>query len=613
MSRGTVIRDTPFAKWTDPDAVLESMSGPTWARALKAEDAAVQPYITATKPMAIAYSAGYKKIRDTEKHYMYILGNIVHVTVLNRFTVRWSFIGSKEVGGVIARDVTVSPCGGYVLSTENDVAEGHEGNEDYTLTAYSVESRRMVWFIPHVGDTVSIVDGRVYYTLIKNKLWNYGIASCDLETGRLRKTVAVTGNCRENYSIERGADGVVFVGLEDSQEFTYSTIGIDGILRRSMGPHAPPRAWQLPKGQYGIDMVWPSTGLMITKTHGLRALWKCGASVPARKLLEIPAGFIRFDPSVFHKAHVDRPRVIPFVVARPDSHLTYYRIVGGELSHVSRVGLGKSLGNGLECFRHQVVSADGVTVHYIVVKSKRAGNPVRLMVVGYGAYAMETSTGMIRQRWGPLLDAGWAIAVGFLRGGGDHTAAWGLAGRRSGRVKTWEDMEAVVRGAQKVCRLGPAQSCIYGRSAGGYLVGALLGRNPEGDLFRGVYTEVPYVDVLQTTTNPALPLTRIEYGEFGNPSESLADFIFVGLTSPATTATVMSCPNVFVLARTAENDSQVYTYEAIKWVKRLRANQVRGVAPKLCIVERGQGHFTPPDSEVAQYGVDAALLEELMK
>jgi oligopeptidase B len=215
---------------------------------------------------------------------------------------------------------------------------------------------------------------------------------------------------------------------------------------------------------------------------------------------------------------------------------------------------------------------------------------------------------MLKRRWGPWMEAGWAVAVGFIRGGGDHDVAWAQAGRRWGRKKTHEDMEAVIRAAQKSCNVGPRQSCIYGRSAGGYLVGALLARNPGGELFRGVYTEVPYMDVLQTTTNPSLPLTRIEYGEFGNPAESLADFIYVGLTSPATAAAAQSCPGVFVLARTAAHDSQVYTYEAIKWIRRLRANAPYGEA-KLCIVEGSQGHFTPPESEAEQYGLDLALVD----
>jgi hypothetical protein len=612
----SAVRDTPYAAWADPDTPLERMAGSAWNRALKAEAAAVEPYLDATRRRAHTYSAAYEKIQDSVEYYTYILSGLVRVCVIDRFTVRWGFIGSTGGGEKEARTVIVSPCGGYVLSTENIVDQSKAGNEDYSLVCYCAKTQKKLWTLHHVGDSIAIHAGRVYYTLIKNKLWNYGVGSCVVATGADRKVVASTDNCRENYYVERGADGVVWIAVEDAQIFTYMML-VNGDLKKAGGPHAPPRSWVLPPGlntHYGVDQVWPSAGLLVTKVHGSRILWKCGAKRAPKKLFEVPVGFIQFHPEVWHKAHVEQPRAIPFVVSRPDANLMHYRIVGDGFDHVVAVAARSAKSNGLVCTRHQAVSHDGTRVHYIVVQKKGATvKPTRLMVSGYGAYGMESSTAMIKQRWGPFIEDGWAIAVGFIRGGGDHTPAWGLAGRRWGRLFSWQDMEAVIRDAQKVCRIGPAQSCIYGRSAGGYLVGALLGRNPGGDLFKGVYTEVPYMDVLQTTTNPGLPLTRIEYGEFGNPAESLADFIFVGLSSPATTAAVLACPNVFVLARTAENDSQVYTYEAIKWVRRLRANQTAGVAPKLCIVERGQGHFTPPDSRCVQYGVDAALLEELMK
>ena len=611
----SAIRDTPYASWVDPDTPLERMAGSAWNRALKAEAAVVEPHIDATRPRAHTYSAAYKKIQDSTEHYNYILSGLVRVCVIDRFTIHWSFISGGQT--ITARAVIVSPCGAYVLSTENIVAPSKSGNEDYSIVCYCAKTRKKVWTLGHVGDSIAIHGGRVYYTLIKNKLWNYGVGSCDLYTGGDRKTVVSTDNCRENFYVECGADGVVWIAVEDAQIFHYRMVVGDGVLKAAAGPCVPPRSWVLPPGldnHYGVDKVWPSMGLLVTKVHGGRTLWKCGPKRAPKKLLEVPVGLLYFHPDLWHKVHVEQPRVIPCIVARPDAHIMHYRIVGDELDHVVAVGGRSAKSNGLTCTRHQTVSYDGTRVHYIVVRKKGATvKPSHLMISGYGAYGMESSTVMMKQRWGPLIEDGWAVVVGFIRGGGDHTTAWGLAGRRSGRLKSWQDMEAVIRDAQKVCRIGPAQSCIYGRSAGGYLVGALLGRNPEGDLFRGVYTEVPYMDVLQTTTNPGLPLTRIEYGEFGNPAESLADFIFVGLSSPATTAAVLSCPNVFVLARTAENDSQVYTYEAIKWVRRLRANQAVGVAPKLCIVEKGQGHFTPPDSRSTQYGVDAALLEALMK
>ena len=84
----------------------------------------------------------------------------------------------------------------------------------------------------------------------------------------------------------------------------------------------------------------------------------------------------------------------------------------------------------------------------------------------------------------------------------------------------------------------------------------------------------------------------------------------VGRLSPVDSATVTATPEVFVLARTAENDSQVFAYEPVKWVRCLRDSAgSKARAPKLVIVEKGQGHFTPPDLTVQQWALDTAILD----
>jgi hypothetical protein len=62
---------------------------------------------------------------------------------------------------------------------------------------------------------------------------------------------------------------------------------------------------------------------------------------------------------------------------------------------------------------------------------------------------------------------------------------------------------------------------------------------------------------------------------------------------------------VFVLTRTAEFDSQVFAYEPVKWIRRLR----KGGGLKLAIIESGQGHFTPPDKTLRQWAIDCALID----
>jgi oligopeptidase B len=152
----------------------------------------------------------------------------------------------------------------------------------------------------------------------------------------------------------------------------------------------------------------------------------------------------------------------------------------------------------------------------------------------------------------------------------------------------------------------PEKTTIYGRSAGGLLVGGTLTNHPDGSLMGSIYTEVPYVDELRTTTNSDLPLTVLEYDEFGNPRDRLEDFLSVGLLSPADSATIIKTPSIFVFARTAAHDSQVFAYEPLKWIRRLRKS---GGAPKICIVDRNAGHFTAPDTQLQQWSLDCAILD----
>jgi oligopeptidase B len=251
--------------------------------------------------------------------------------------------------------------------------------------------------------------------------------------------------------------------------------------------------------------------------------------------------------------------------------------------------------------RHFVKSKDGTNVPYIIIRGNR---PIRgLFVIGYGAYGLPTHINT--ERWLPLLRRGYTLCYALVRGGGDHDDAWAEAARRDHKVKSVEDFEAVIQSAQKKTDVNPENTMIYGRSAGGYLVGATLARNATGNLFGSLYTEVPYLDVLSTTSNPTLPLTQLEYEEFGDPLHKKKDRAAILRLSPVNTIPESGAPAIFVLCRTGLNDKEVFAYESVKWITRLR--EIEG-KPKLLAISEGEGHFVSGRSSFRERAEDLALL-----
>ena len=119
-------------------------------------------------------------------------------------------------------------------------------------------------------------------------------------------------------------------------------------------------------------------------------------------------------------------------------------------------------------------------------------------------------------------------------------------------------------------------------------------------LVGALYVESPYVDVLRTISNPSLPLTLLETKEFGigtNPTDILATSEWSPMEHIPDDGL-----DLFVVARSDKADLEVYPYEVMKWITR-----VRGVGDeKLLYVHNGQGHFT---TNIESRAEDLALLE----
>jgi len=231
--------------------------------------------------------------------------------------------------------------------------------------------------------------------------------------------------------------------------------------------------------------------------------------------------------------------------------------------------------------------------------------PRALLLVTYAAYNIPLS--MNTSRWRPWIECGWAVALLFVHGGGDSNEVDAQAGRMAGRFKTIAEVDSAIKTLQGITGCTPANTCIYGRSAGGLILGGLVSMYPNGERFKMIYAEVPYVDMLKGAANPELASTPHEYNEIADPRRGPLEFYNALQLSPVHNLDVNGAPSIHVLCRASKNDKEVYPYECLKWILTLRGNR-KGADGKLLSLD-GAGHFTPLKEAPKRYAEDLLIME----
>jgi oligopeptidase B len=222
-----------------------------------------------------------------------------------------------------------------------------------------------------------------------------------------------------------------------------------------------------------------------------------------------------------------------------------------------------------EVKRIQVTAVDGETVPVTLTYRKdmlrAGGNPV--LITGYGAYGSSEAPGFAGS-WISLMDRGFVYAQAHVRGGQEKGARWYDEGRVLHKKNSFNDFVAATEALVAQGYADPRRIFAQGASAGGLLVAVAANNRP--DLYAGIVAEVPFVDVITTMSDPTLPLTTLEYEEWGNPAikqqyDNMLSY------SPYDNVTAKAYPPMLVTA--ALHDSQVGFHEPAKWVARLRATK----------------------------------------
>ncbi len=193
------------------------------------------------------------------------------------------------------------------------------------------------------------------------------------------------------------------------------------------------------------------------------------------------------------------------------------------------------------------------------------------VLYGYGSYEASMDPGLSVPRLS-LLDRGFVHATAHVRGGGEMGRAWYEQGKLLHKRNTFTDFVTVARHLAHEGWTSPDRLVAEGGSAGGLLMGAVANLAPEA--FAGILAAVPFVDNLTTILDPSLPLTVIEWDEWGNPLEDPDVYAYMKSYSPYENVEAKVYPDI--LAVTSLNDTRVSYTEPAKWVARLRATATGG-------------------------------------
>jgi prolyl oligopeptidase len=231
-----------------------------------------------------------------------------------------------------------------------------------------------------------------------------------------------------------------------------------------------------------------------------------------------------------------------------------------------------------------VPSLDGevkIPLEIVHAKNVKLDGTAPTIVTAYGAYGVISSPyfSPTSLAW---LERGGVRAQAMIRGGGEYGEAWHQAARLATKTVSSDDLATCAMWLEKN-GYGTAQHLgIIGGSAGGFLMGLALTRNP--NLYRAVVSQVGIYDLLRVELTPNGAYNTPEFGTVKDPAQfpwmlaqSPYHNVHAGTDYPA------------ILMTTGENDPRVEPYMSRKMIARLQADNA-SPNPILLIQRAGQGH-----------------------
>lgn len=204
---------------------------------------------------------------------------------------------------------------------------------------------------------------------------------------------------------------------------------------------------------------------------------------------------------------------------------------------------------------------------------------------GYGSYGACIDPSFVDRIYS-FVDRGFVFALGHPRGSSTMGRKWYEDGKFLKKKNTFTDFRDCAKFLIDEKYSSKGNISISGGSAGGLLMGATMNLAPE--LFKSVVAAVPFVDVLNTMLDSSLPLTKLEYKEWGNPEESKEYYDYIKSYSPYDNIEKKAYPHLMCTG--GLNDPRVTYWEPTKFVAKMREEKTNDTQTLLKI-NMGGGHF----------------------
>ncbi len=379
------------------------------------------------------------------------------------------------------------------------------------------------------------------------------------------------------YSIDHRDDVFWVVINDDGADGRLVTIPVLGGTLTELVPHEPGRKLVAPMCFADHVLVWGrANGLPAVFTHNSEGLTPIEFDEPVYEVA--PDANDEFDVSKVRYGYES------FVTPRS---VYDHDLNSGERTLLKRTPvLGDFDPGDYVQERHWAPARDGAMIPVSLVRHVGMSTEGRgaLLLYAYGAYEISMPVRFSIARLS-LLDRGVGFAIAHVRGGGEMGKAWYENGKLANKTNTFSDLVDVADhlGTAGICSRG--RIAARGASAGGLTMGAALNLAPS--IFAAMVAEVPFVDVVNTMLDPDLPLTVVEWEEWGNPQVA-EEYGWISAYAPYENVERVDRPPILVTA--GLNDPRVSYWEPAKWVQLLRERSTSD-SEVLLKTEMAAGHF----------------------